>query len=130
MKDKDYHPWDRPDIYDQSVLTKEQPIAAAADQNTRDHDEQLSSQPTEDDTHGSTKTLILPNEFPVSLNSIEEYILEKDGDTYIPLHSTIPPKKRQRNLYLLLEFGEITMDGLVDSRAFINAMSLSDYNTT
>ena len=31
-------------------------------------------------------------------------------------------------LYLPLEFGEITMDGLVDSGAFINAMSWSDYN--
>ena len=32
-------------------------------------------------------------------------------------------------LYLPLEFGERTMDGLVDSGAFINAMSWSDYNT-
>ena len=31
-------------------------------------------------------------------------------------------------LYLPLEFGELTMDGLVDSGAFINAMSWSDYN--
>ena len=31
-------------------------------------------------------------------------------------------------LYLPLEFGETTMDGLVDSGAFINAMSWSDYN--
>ena len=31
-------------------------------------------------------------------------------------------------LYLPLEFGEIKMDGLVDSGAFINAMSWSDYN--
>ena len=31
-------------------------------------------------------------------------------------------------LHLPLEFGELTMDGLVDSGAFINAMSWSDYN--
>ena len=31
-------------------------------------------------------------------------------------------------LYLPLEFGEITMDRIVDSGAFINAMSWSDYN--
>ena len=31
-------------------------------------------------------------------------------------------------LYLPLEFGELRMDGLVDSGAFINAMSWSDYN--
>ena len=31
-------------------------------------------------------------------------------------------------LYLPLEFGEITMDGLVDLGVFINAISWSDYN--
>ena len=31
-------------------------------------------------------------------------------------------------LYLPLEFGKIRLDGLVDSGAFINAMSWSDYN--
>ena len=30
-------------------------------------------------------------------------------------------------LYLLLEFGEITLDGLVDSGTYINAISWSDY---
>ena len=67
-------------------------------------------------------------DFPVSLNSIKEYITEKDGNTYIPLHSTVVLKKRRRMLYLPLEVGEITMDGLVDSGAFIKAMSWSDYN--
>ena len=37
-------------------------------------------------------------------------------------------KNGQRMLYLPLEFSEITMDGLVDSGAFFNAMSWSDYN--
>ena len=46
----------------------------------------------------------------------------------MPLHSTIVLKRRRRMLYLPLEFGEITMDGLVDSGAFINPMSWSDYN--
>ena len=68
------------------------------------------------------------NNFPIALNSIKEYITERDGDTYIPLHSTIVLKNRRRMLYLPLEFGELTMDGLVDSGAFINAMSWSDYN--
>ena len=40
---------------------------------------------------------------PTSLNSIKEYIGEKDGDTIIPLHSTISLKKP---LYLPLECGE------------------------
>ena len=129
--DKDYRcdPWDRPDIYDQSTLSfKQQPIAVSPDQNTNDNDEQSSSQPPEEVNFGSTKTPMFSDEFPSSLKSIKKYIAEKDGDTYIPLHSTIILKKRRRMLYLPLEFGEMTMDGLVDSGAFINAMSWSDYN--
>ena len=78
--------------------------------------------------HDPTKTFMFPDNFPTALNSIKEYVAEKDGETYIPLHSTIVLKSRRRMLYLPLEFGEITMDGLVDSGAFINAMSWSDYN--
>ena len=129
--DRDYRcdPWNKPSIYDQSTLSfKQQHIAAPPDQNTNDYDEQPLSQPSEEDTHGSTKTPVFPDEFPASLNSIKEYIAEKDGDTYIPLHSFIILKKRRGMLYLQLEFGEITMDGLVDSWAFINAMSWSNYN--
>ena len=55
-------------------------------------------------------------------------MIKKDGNTYIPLYSRIPLKKRRQMLYLLLEIGELTMDGLVDSEAFINSMSWSDYN--
>ena len=42
-------------------------------------------------------------------------IAEKDGDTYITLHSTIPLTKRRQMLYLPLEISEITLDGLVVS---------------
>ena len=131
--DKDYRcdPWDRPDIYDQSTLTfKQQPIATPSDQSTNDNDEQTPSQQPEEDTRCSTKTPIFPDEFHVSLNSIKDYIAEKDEDMYITLHSTKILKKRRRMLYLPLELGEITMDGLVDSGAFMNAMSWSDYNLT
>ena len=83
----------------------------------------------EKDPQNHIKPPNLPDDFPTSLNSIKEYVAEKDGETYIPLHSTIVLKSRRRMLYLPLEFGEITMDGLVDSGAFINAMSWSDYNT-
>ena len=41
--------------------------------------------------------------------------------------STINLKKQRRMLYLPLEFGEITFDGLVDSGAYRNALSWSDY---
>ena len=108
--------------------TKDQSIATQVEQNENTPDDQLSSQSTEEDNYGATKKSIFPDNFPTSLNSINEYVTEKDGSTYIPLHSTIPLKKRQRMLYLPLEFGEITMDGLVDSGASINAMSWSDYN--
>ena len=97
-------------------------------QNESAPDDRPSSQQNEGDNHDSTKTFLFPDDFPTSLNSIKEYVAEKDGETYIPLHSTIVLKSRRRMLYLPLEFGEITMDGLVDSGAFINAMSWSDYN--
>ena len=106
---------------------KEQSAATQIEQNENAPD-QSSSQSTEEDTYGSSKKPIFPNDFPTSLNSIKEYVTEKDRSTYIPLHSTIPLKKRRRMLYLPLEFGEITMDGLVASGAFINALSWSEYN--
>ena len=98
------------------------------DHNENAPDDNLSSQTTEEDTHDTTKIPISHSDFPTALNSIKEYITERDGDTYIPLHSTIVLKNRRRMLYLPLEFGELTMDGLVDSGAFINAMSWSNYN--
>ena len=87
-----------------------------------------SSQQNKEHNHDYIKAFISPDDFPTSLNSIKEYVTEKNGEACIPLHSTIVLKRRRRMLYLPLEFGEITMDGLVDSGAFINAMSLSDYN--
>ena len=56
-------------------------------------------------------------DLPASLDSIKEFIIHKNNDSYIPLMSTIPLKKRRRVLYLPLEFAEITIDGLVDSFA-------------
>ena len=108
--------------------TKEQTPTTQTDQNENATGHHPPPQTNEEDTHGPTKLSILHNDFPTSLISIKEYITEKDGDTYIPLHSTIVLKNRRRMLYLPLEFGEITTDGLVDSGAFINAMSWSDYN--
>ena len=94
-----------------------------ADNNENAPNDNLPSQTTEEDTHATTKIHISHYDFPAALNSIKEYITERDGDTYIPLHSTIVLKNRRRMLYLPLKFGELTMDGLVDSGAFINAMS-------
>ena len=111
-----------------TITTKELSVTTQIDQNENASDDHPSSQMTAEDTHGSTRIPIFLNDFPTSVNSIKEYITEEDGDTYIPLHSTIFLKNRRRMLYLPLEFGEITMDGLVDSGAFINAKSWSDYN--
>ena len=66
-------------------------------------------------------------DLPASLDFIKEFIIHRDSDSYIPLTSTIPLKKRRRMLYLPLEFGAITIDGLVDSVAYINAIPWSDY---
>ena len=103
-------------------------IANQIEHNDTAQDDQPSSPQTKEDTHGSTQSLIFTNDFPASLNPIKVYVTKKDGETYIPLHSTIILKKKRRMLYLQLELGELTMDGLVDSGAFINAMSWSDYN--
>ena len=110
------------------LINGELPVASQLEQNENAPDDCLSSQQNKEDNHDSTKTFMFPDNFPIALNSIKEYVAEKDGEAYIPLHSTIVLKSRRRMLYLPLEFGEIAMDGLVDSGAFINAMSWSDYN--
>ena len=107
---------------------KEQTTSAQIKQNENAPNDKPLPQPTERDIYDSPKKPFSLEDFPVSLNSIKEYVTEKDGERCIPLHSTIILKKRRRMLYLPLEFGERTMDGLVDSGAFINAMSWSDYN--
>ena len=111
-----------------TINTKELSVTTQIDHNENAPDVNFSSQTTEKDTHDTTKIPIAHNDFPTALNSIKEYITEREGDNYIPLHSTIVLKNRRRRLYLQLEFSELTMDGLVDSGAFINAMSWSDYN--
>ena len=67
----------------------------------------------------------ISDNFPTSLNSIKEFITSQGDDHYLPLMSAINLEKRRSMLYLPLEFGEITLDGLVDSCAYINAISWS-----
>ena len=116
---------------DQSCLTSK-------DDNTESHNtqhenarnDQKSSQPSSDVQTGSTNviTKYFPDDLPESFHSTGEYIIEKSEDTCFHQHSTILLRKRRKILYLLFEFGEMTMDGLVDSGAFINATSWSDFN--
>ena len=97
------------------LINRELPVANQLEQNENAPDDRPSSQQNEGDNHNSSTAFLSTDDFPTSLNSIKEYVAEKDGKTYIPLHSTIVLKNRRRMLYLPLEFGEITMDGLVDS---------------
>ena len=113
----------------QPTITTKEPAAQTQRNPVENvHDVRTLSQMSEEDTHDPTRSPIFHDNFPTFLNSIKKYVTEKDNNTYIPLHSTIVLKNRRRMLYLPLEFGELTMDGLVDSGAFINAMSWSDYN--
>ena len=99
--DEDYRcdAWDRPDLYDQSPLTfKTQPNGPTEDQTenahnkqptsqpSNAHNEQPTSQPSKEDTNGSNRKSTFPDDFPASLNSIKEYITEKEEDVCIPLH--------------------------------------------
>ena len=131
LQDQDYrsdHQNHTNSLSQPTTNTKELSVTTQTDNNENAPDDNLPSQTTEEDTHKPTKIPIFHNDFPTGVNSVKEYITERDGDTYIPLHSTIVLKNRRRMLYLPLELGELTMDGLVDSGAFINAMSWSDYN--
>ena len=126
IHDKDYrdNPKQHAILHTKSpLINRELPVANQLEQNENAPDDRPSSQQNEGDNHNSSTAFLSTDDFPTSLNSIKEYVAEKDGETYIPLHSTIVLKNRRRSLYLPLEFGEITMDGLVDSGAFINAMS-------
>ena len=116
-QDKDYrddHTRHANTIIQLPCSTKEQTATTQIDQNENATGGHPPPQTNEEDTHGPTRLPKLHDDFPTSLNSIKAYVTEKDGDTYIPLHSTIILKNRRRMLYLPLEFGEITMDGLAD----------------
>ena len=58
---------------------------------------------------------------------MKEFITSRGDHHYLPLMSTICLKKRRRMLYLPLDFGEITFYGLVDSGAYLKAISWSAY---
>ena len=92
--DKDYKcdPWDNPELYDQSpFIFRDQPTADT----TPPTDYAYNDQSTKEDTNGSNKISIFPDNFPVSRNSIKENISELDGDMYIPLHSKKNNSKSQ-----------------------------------
>ena len=67
-----------------------------------------------------------PSKLPEDLNVIKEFIQLDKNDIYIPLMSTIALKKKKRMLFLPVEFNTVKIDALVDSGAYINAISERD----
>ena len=67
-----------------------------------------------------------PSKLPEDLDAIKEFIQHDKDDDYIPLMSSIALKKKKRKLFLPVEFNTIKIDALVDSGAYINAISERD----
>ena len=55
---------------------------------------------------------------------------EQTNEVYLPLTSTVVLKRKQEMLYVPLDFeSNLTVDALVDSRAFVNAIAQDDLDT-
>ena len=67
-----------------------------------------------------------PSKLPEDLDAIKEFIQHDKNDDYIPLMSAIALKKKKRMLFLPVEFNTVKIDALVDSAAYINAISERD----
>ena len=63
---------------------------------------------------------------PQDLEVIKEIIQHEKDDDYIPFLSAITLKKMKRMLFLHIEFNNVKIDALVDSGAYINAISERD----
>ena len=63
---------------------------------------------------------------PEDLDVIKEFIQHDKNDDYIPLMSAITLKKKKRMLFLPVDFNSVKIDALVDSGAYINAISERD----
>ena len=67
-----------------------------------------------------------PSKLPENLDVIKEFIQHDKEDDYIPLMSAIALRKKKRMLFLSAEFNTLKIDALVDSGAYINAISERD----
>ena len=67
-----------------------------------------------------------PSKLPEDLDTINEFIQHDKDDDYIPLMSSIALKKKKRMRFLPVEFNTVKIDALVDSGAYINAISERD----
>ena len=67
-----------------------------------------------------------PSKLPEDLDVIKEFIQHDKEDDYILLMSAIALKKKKRMLFLPVEFNTVKIEALVDSGAYINAISEKD----
>ena len=67
-----------------------------------------------------------PSKLPEDLDVIKEFIQHDKEDNYIPLMSAIALRKKKRMLFLSAEFNTLKIDALVDSGAYISAISERD----
>ena len=78
--------------------------------------------------NGDTTTQPLTTATPL----IEEGLMrdEQTNEVYLPLTSTVVLKRKQEMLYVPLDFeNNLTVDALVDSRAFVSAIAQDDLDT-
>ena len=78
--------------------------------------------------NGDTTTPPLTTATPL----IEERLVrdEQTNEIYLPLTSTVVPKRKQEMLYVPLDFeNNLTVDALVDSGAFVSAIAQNDLET-
>ena len=66
------------------------------------------------------------SKLPEDLDAIKEFIQHDKDDDYNPLMSAIALNKKNRMLFLPVEFNTVKIDALVDSGAYINAISERD----
>ena len=67
-----------------------------------------------------------PLTLPEDLDVIKEFIQHDKEHDYIPLMSAVALKKKKRMLFLPVDFNSVKIDALVDSGAYINAISERD----
>ena len=91
-------------------------------------DIQITEQPVVITLNGGTTTPPLTTATPL----IEEALVrdEQTDEVYLPLTSTVILKRKQETLYVPLDFeNNLTVDALLDSGAFVNAITQDDLDT-
>ena len=79
--------------------------------------------------HDDVEMTECPLKLPEDLDAIKEFIQHDKRDDYIPLMSSmsaIALKKKKRMLFSPVEFNTVKINALVDSGAYINAISERD----